>query len=62
MLCEVIIFNRFLIFHPYSEGGGLVTPEMSRVRDGVHKTLFLFFLRARELPGVESWNRFLDFS
>ena len=23
--------------------GGLVTPEMSRVRDGVYKTLFLFF-------------------
>ena len=25
--------------------GGLVTPEMSRVRDGVYKTLFLFFYK-----------------
>ncbi|RZI46381.1 hypothetical protein [Candidatus Finniella inopinata] len=39
----------------------LVTPEIGRVRERIDKILLLLF-KARELPGVESWNRFRDFS
>ena len=37
-------------------GGGLVTPEMSWVRDGVYKTLFLFFFKNKGI----AWGRVLE--
>jgi hypothetical protein len=51
----MIVFNHFLSFPIVSCDWWLVTPEMSRVRDGVYKTLSLFFLRAKEI----AWGRVL---